>query len=174
MVWRHFSDELFWWVESEYEYNAGRWRYLCGGIWDAFREKLTACDHLRRVLTLIGFCVWRVGVWLVLDETSESIPAGLGIQISGGGVTLNGEFEVRVFDEWEWVESKVGVTSIGIKGGWFNLDEILRWSEKDPSNEKNRGISLWKVRVLIWLVVSMWCRNCEVVNIWSIHVDEDY
>ena len=46
-----------------------------------------------------------------------------------------GEFGVRVFDEWEWVECKLGVTVYGIEGRWFILDEIMICCESDLSIE---------------------------------------
>ena len=49
-----------------------------------------------------------------------------------------GEFGVRVFDEWEWVMSKLGVTGISLKRGRFSLDEKLSWFEKDSSIEATK------------------------------------
>ena len=47
-----------------------------------------------------------------------------------------GDFGVRQSNEWEWVESKVGVAGFGLKGEWLNLGKTLSWSGSDSPIEK--------------------------------------
>ena len=61
-----------------------------------------------------------------------------GLQISGGRLIVIGEFDVRQSDEWEWIESKIGVAGFGPKGEWLNLGQIMSWSGSDSAIEKTK------------------------------------
>ena len=71
------------------------------------------------------------------------------------------EFGVGVFDEWAWVESKVGVTGFELKRWWFNLDAILNWSETESSLGKTKdsdaeNFRFWSGLLLVCVVGVRW------------------
>ena len=47
-----------------------------------------------------------------------------------------GDFGVRQSNEWEWVESQVGVAGFGREGERLNLGQTLSWSGIDSPVEE--------------------------------------
>ena len=162
--WVGFVTFLRWavcWDKSAHGSNAGTWRSLCGGIGEIFGAQSSVCGCVWRVLLLARFCVWCDGVQLFRDNRSGSKSEGLSKQIGRGGVLVLIEFGVGVFDEWAWVEYKVGVTSFGLERWWFNLDAILNWSETESSLEKTRdsdaeNFRFWSGLLLVCVVGVRW------------------
>ena len=68
---------------------------------------------------------------MIRDNRSGSVSAGSGLPVSGGRVVVRGEFGIRQSNDWEWIESKVGVAGFGLKGEWLSLGQILSWSGSD-------------------------------------------